>query len=215
MGAADDWARIEGELPPTWSEAQLSVHVEEPSRIVEVASLLGPLQPGRTPEGLRVHVRNATGNGGLEHAQRMFRKLDDARVWSSLALVDTQLSEAPAAEPEVAVSLAESWDEAVASLPPDWSDALLELELDSSDFIARAALLCAPLNPTRVPEELALRFRASGKAGYGAAAVMVRRCLERCDAEGITGRVRLLRSLADADNVATQGPVWRIAGKPV
>jgi len=44
---------------------------------------------------------------------------------------------------------------------------------------------------------------------------MVRRCLERMDAERITGSVRVLTVLSDTNNVATQGPVWRVAGRSV
>jgi hypothetical protein len=42
---------------------------------------------------------------------------------------------------------------------------------------------------------------------------MARRCLERLDAEGITGAVRVLRALSDTRPVATQGPVWYVGGK--
>ena len=44
---------------------------------------------------------------------------------------------------------------------------------------------------------------------------MVRRCLERCDAAGITGRVEVLRVLSDTRPVGTQGPVWQIEGRMV
>jgi hypothetical protein len=44
---------------------------------------------------------------------------------------------------------------------------------------------------------------------------MARRCFERMDAEGITGRVTVVHSLSDADNEVTQGPVWRVAGRSV
>ena len=44
---------------------------------------------------------------------------------------------------------------------------------------------------------------------------MARRCLERMDAEGITGSVSVLYGLSDAENAVTQGPVWRFAGKSV
>ena len=44
---------------------------------------------------------------------------------------------------------------------------------------------------------------------------MVRRCFERCDAEGIRGRVKVLRVLSDTYLVATQGPVWYVDGKSV
>ena len=35
-------------------------------------------------------------------------------------------------------------------------------------------------------------FRCARRAGYGVSPSMARRCLERCDAEGITGRIRIL-----------------------
>ena len=44
---------------------------------------------------------------------------------------------------------------------------------------------------------------------------MVRRCLEHLDAEGIVGRVRILRALSDTRLVATQGPVWYVGGRAV
>jgi hypothetical protein len=44
---------------------------------------------------------------------------------------------------------------------------------------------------------------------------MARRCLERMDAEGITGDVTVLHGLSDTDDVYTQGPVWRIGGRSV
>ncbi len=110
---------------------------------------------------------------------------------------------------------AAQWDAALATLPADWSDLLCELELTSSDHLSRAALLTAPLNPTRVPGRSAFRFRVARTFGYGASPEMTRRCLERLDAEGIPARLTLLHVLSDTDNVATQGPVWRVAGKAV
>ena len=111
--------------------------------------------------------------------------------------------------------MAAGWDAAVAALPPDWSDLLCELMLGASDLVPRAALLGAPLNPTRNPDATALRFRISGKQGYGASPGMARRCFERMDAEGITGRITVLNALSDTENAVTQGPVWRVAGRSV
>jgi hypothetical protein len=71
------------------------------------------------------------------------------------------------------------------------------------------------MNPSRVPDETALRFRASGKQGYGVSPQMARRCFERMDAEGIAGSLVVLQSLSDTENVVTQGPVWRLAGRSV
>jgi hypothetical protein len=44
---------------------------------------------------------------------------------------------------------------------------------------------------------------------------MVSRCLERCDEEGITGEVEILRALSDTFPVGTQGPVWYVGGRSV
>ena len=57
-----------------------------------------------------------------------------------------------------------------------------------------------------------LRFRAARTAGYGTAPEMARRCMERLDAERITGSLRALRVLSDTAHVSTQGPVWRVGG---
>jgi hypothetical protein len=44
---------------------------------------------------------------------------------------------------------------------------------------------------------------------------MARRCFERMDADEITGRISVLEGLSDTQNAATQGPVWRVAGRSV
>jgi hypothetical protein len=123
-------------------------------------------------------------------------------------------SPVPAA-PAPAAHLPGSWDAALASLPADWSDLLGEIELDSSDYVDRAALHLAPLNPRRVGTSLRMQFRSARRFGYGASAGMVRRCLERCDADGIRGRVEVLRVLSDTNPVGTQGPVWLLDGRTV
>jgi hypothetical protein len=112
-------------------------------------------------------------------------------------------------------TLAESWAAALATLPPDWSDQYAEVELLSTDYVERAALLMAPLNPRRDGGKPSLRFRSAASFGYGASPDMVRRCLERCDAEQIRGTVHVLRVLSDTDPVQTQGPVWYLAGRTV
>ncbi len=116
---------------------------------------------------------------------------------------------------EPAVSLPESWAAALATLPADWSDLLGEIDLDVADSFDRAALHLAPVNPRREGDRLALRFRCARTAGYGASPQMVRRCLERCDEEGIGGSVHVLRALSDTHPAQTQGPVWQISGRTV
>jgi hypothetical protein len=215
MRAVDQWAQIEEALDPTWAEARVVFTPEGAPD--EAAAVLGPLQPVRVGRELRFHV--ARSEGGPERVRNTLRSLDRKRIWGTVSLLDATAVAAPAAPPPGAAppsrTLTEAWDAAVAELPPDWSDVLGELELDSTDHIPRAALLGAPMNPTRVPGAIALRFRASGKQGYGVSPQMARRCFERMDAERITGRIRILHGLSDAENAVTQGPVWRVAGRSV
>ena len=214
MAAADQWARIEEALDPEWVELRLAFAPE--GAFAEAAAVLGPLQPVLVGDELRFHVTRS--DGGAERTRNTLSRLDRKRVWGTLALIDVAASDgsaAIAAIPIAALSLADSWDEVISSLPPDWSDLLCELELDSSDHVPRAALLGAPMNPTRVPAASSLRFRASGKQGYGVSPQMARRCFERMDADGITGRITILHGLSDTENAVTQGPVWRVAGRSV
>ena len=215
MRTVEQWAQIEQELPPDWSEAQLTFVAE--GSVDDAAAVLGPLQPGRVGDGLRLHIARA--EGGVERARNIFRRLDGRRIWGTLELIGAigDVVPGPATAETVVprASLAESWDAALAALPPDWSDVLCVIEVDSSDHLPRAALLGAPLNPSRVLGDVALQFRASGKQGYGVSPQMARRCFERMDAEGITGSIRVAYALSDTENVATQGPVWRLAGRSV
>lgn len=214
MRAAEQWTQIEQELDPEWAEVRLAFSPESSS--AEAAALLAPLQPVRVGDELRFHVTRADTGG--ERVLNVLQRLDGKRVWGTLVLIDaTSRGEPGPSPPSMPPSgpLAAQWDYLVATLPPDWSDVLAELELDSSDNMPRAALLGAPMNPTRVPDELALRFRVCGKQGYGVAPQMARRCCERLDAESITGRIVVVHDLSDTANDDTQGPVWRVAGRSV
>ena len=216
MRAVEQWRALEAELGEAWERARLVFTVDDREAVPDAAGVLGPIGAGRVGNELRFELSRS--GGGPEKLRNLLGHLDRKRVWGDLTLVEVEHASpgAPlAAAPEPRSSLAANWDAEVAKLPAGWRDLLCELELDSTDYLARAALLGAPLNPTRNPDEIALRFRASSGGGYGTAAVMVRRCLERMDAEGITGRVRVLTALSDTENVATQGPVWRVAGKSV
>ena len=214
MRAADQWAEIEESLPTEWAEDLLSFTPE--GSVADAAAILGPLQPGRVGEELRLDVTRSDGGAGARaqplRAARPAADLGDAR-----APRVQEEAHADSAAPDVAAatSLVESWHEVLSELPPDWSDLLCELELDSSDHLPRAALLGAPLNPTRVVDANALRFRCSGKQGYGVSPGMARRCFERMDAEGIAGRITIVQALSDTENAVTQGPVWRVAGRSV
>jgi hypothetical protein len=212
MRLADQWRKLEEALPAGWSEARLSLTTEQASELARAAAVLGPLGAGRRNGSLVFTVQRAGGASGPEAARRLFAVLDRERVWSTLRLEEVRAAAAPAQEP-APLPLAEAWDAELAALPEDWSDLLCRLELDSSDYLPRAALLCAPVNPTRDPDAIAFLFRCARRAGYGVSPGMARRCLERCDAEGITGSVAVLRALSETDNVATQGPVWYVGGR--
>lgn len=211
MRAVDQWQAIEAGLPEGWEEVRLAFVPEGPAE--EAAALLLALRPGRVDDEVRLHVRRDLGEATT--LRNLLGRLDEKRVWGVLTLLDATAAPVASREREMPLGLAEAWDREVSLLPAGWRDLLCELEIDSGALLPRAALLGAPLNPTRVPGASALRFRASSGGGYGTAEQMVRRCLERMDAEGITGRVRVLNALSDTENVATQGPVWRIAGKSV
>jgi hypothetical protein len=217
MRAVDQWQLIERDLPESWEQAQISFVVEEASQLSAAAGVLGPLGAGRSGSEIRVQVQRGA-SGGPEALKNLLRALDRKRIWGTLNLVDV-LADVPPLRVTAPVDrrppLAEQWDAALERLSPTWSDLLCELEVDSSDYLNRGALLGAPLNPTRNPDLLALRFRVARTKGYGAPPELVRRCFERMDADGITGSVTVLNALSETDNVYTQGPVWRVAGRSV
>ena len=216
MQAAGQWKLIERDLGADWDEAHLMFSVEDPGAIGDAAAVLAPLGPGRARGELRFQIRRE--GGGPDKVRNLVGRLDRKRIWGTLTLVESRAearTTAPADEPREALGIVESWDAALADLPPGWRDLLCELELDSTDYLPRAALLGAPLNPTRNPEKLELQFRVSSGAGYGTSPGMARRCLERIEGDGITGRTKVLNALCDTGNEATLGPVWRIAGRSV
>jgi hypothetical protein len=213
MGLVDQWRRLGSELPTGWSEARLALTLPHSEQRERAAFLLSPASPSPAGETFRFAVRKTGGTIGPDQCTKLLRKLDDERILGTLALVETVQREQVTEQPNEA--LAKAWTNAVAELPPDWSDLYCELEVDSSDYLDRAALLVAPLNPARVRGRSAFRFRVAQRFGYGASPQMMARCLERVDADGITGRLTVLRVLSDTHNVATQGPVWRVEGKAV
>lgn len=215
MKLVDQWETVERALPPDWRAVQLTLVTEQASELPRAAQVLGPMSVGRVEGELVLHVLRAGGAQGPEAARRLFARLDESRVWCELTHTRVESGRVPAAllDEPAARSVAASWDAALKPLPPDATDLLGELELTSSDHLDRAALLCAPLNPTRETARLAFVFRCSGGQGYGVSPAMARRCFARLDEEGISGTTRVLRSLSDLDNVATQGAVWLVGGR--
>jgi hypothetical protein len=212
----DQWAALERRLPVDWETIGLRISTEQPDEIAEAARVLGPMNVGRVGDQLAVTVRRAGGASGPEAARRLFGRLDQGRIWCLLEQEAVGVREPEVATAETAreaAPVAEAWDAALAELPSGWSDLLCSLELASSDLLPRAALLCAPINPTRERGAVAFTFRCASREGYGVSPAMARRCFERLDAEDIDGEVSVLRVVSDTDNVATQGPVWYVGGK--
>ena len=205
------WITLERELPPNWSDVRLVLKVREQDAD-RAAALLGGANPLRSGNSLRLFV-SRTGGFGPEALRRALLRLDRQGIAGTLELAG--VTEAEAATAAVAATLVAQWDAGLATLPSDWSDMLAEVVLRSSDHLERAALLTAPMNPTRPGKRLALQFRVARCFGYGVSAEMARRCLERLDEEGIGGELTILRVLCDTDAVATQGPVWRVGRRAV
>ena len=205
------WINLERELPRNWSDLRLVLKVREQDA-ERAAALLGGANPMRRGDSILLFV-SRSGGFGPEALRRALLRLDRQGIGGTLELAGvTEAEAATELEPE---SLVAAWDAEVAKLPADWSDMYAEIVLRSSDHLERAALLVAPMNPTRPGQTLALRFRVARRFGYGISPAMARRCLERLDEEGISGELHILGVLCDTHPVATQGPVLRVGGKAV
>jgi hypothetical protein len=204
---------IERAMPREWGEARLVLDVADDARCDRAAALLGPANPGRLGKRIRFGVSRRGAGIAPEATRRLLKRLDDEGIVGELELVGVQ--ETPSAERREREGLRAQWERALAALPADWSDLYAEVRFDSTDYVERAALLLAPVNPARYGAQNALRFRSAHHFGYGVSPEMAGRCFERCDLEGITGTVEILRVLSDTHPVGTQGPVWLVGGRSV
>jgi hypothetical protein len=210
MKLVEQWDAVEARLPASWDDVRVTLTTEEPSRLARAAAVLGPLNPVRVEDRLVFYIRRTGGAAAPQNARRLFARLDRERVW---CLLDRgEVHEAERVVTPVREPVARSWDTALALLPDDWSELLCRLEIEGSDLLPRAALLCAPINPTRDRESIGFLFRA-GRVGFGVSAAMARRCFERLDGEQIAGSVTVLRVLSDTRPVASQGSSWIVAGR--
>ena len=213
MSLTGEWSAAQAGLPDGWGSARLELIVSE-GDYERAAALLGPAQPYMAAAGVLHFGVALDGSGpGVEAVGRLLARIEAAGIGGSVTVLSsvTVAVVAPVAE----MTLAESWDAALANLPSDWSDLVGEIDLISSDYLDLAALQLAPINPRLTPPGTVLRFRCAAKFGYGATPGMVRRCLERCDAKGIRGSVSISRALSDSKPVGTQGPIWQIDGRTV
>ena len=203
----DQWKTLGSELPSGWSAAELELRLEQRSEGELASRLLGPAQPYRPEPGvLRFRVARDGSAPSPDGIQRLLRRIDTERIHGKLALIGSSAREQQVAPEEE--SLVAAWEAAAAGLPADWSHALCELELRSTDYVDRASLDCVPMNLRRIGDTTRLQFRAARTFGYGASPSMIKRCLERCDDDGIKGTVRILNAVSSSDPVGTQGPVW-------
>jgi len=210
VAVAEQWKRIGSELPEGWARVELRLQLPDRAAADRAAATLAPAGPFRAaPTVLAFAIARDGSAVGPENAVRLLSRIPRG----TLVLESSQA--AAKAAPAPASTLAESWDAAIAGLPADWSDAWVELALTSTDYVERASVLCIQTNPRRDGDRAALRFRAARRSGYGVAAGMARRCLERCDGEGIGGAVSVLRVLCDTDHAGTQGPSWILDGQTV
>jgi hypothetical protein len=214
MSLVGQWQRIEPGLPPDWAEAQLELVITDEAQAERAAALLGPLAPGRFGKQIRFFTARRGAGPVPDAVARLLARLDEEPIDGRLELLSVERA-AVAAVPAPKPTLVTAWDAAVAELPDDWSDLHAEVELTSSDHLDGAALLMAPLNPSRYGPILGFRYRVARRFGYGASPQMARRCLARLDEDGIPGKVRILRALSETRPVATQGPVWYVDGKVV
>jgi hypothetical protein len=213
MALVDQWRAIEESLPEGWESAQLRLIVTDRSRGERAAALLGPANPGRFGSFVTFAVARSGGGSSPNLVRRLLARLDAEGIDGTLDAVGTE--ERAAAVVSAPGGLAQQWDGILEQLPEDWSDLYAEVELASSDHLERGALLLAPVNPSRVRERTAFRFRVARRFGYGASPEMTRRCFERLDSENIRGTVRILWALSDTRPVYTQGPVWYVGGRAV
>jgi hypothetical protein len=210
---ADRFNEIERELPGDWSDATLLLTVADDARCDRAAALLGPANPGKLGKKVRFGTTRRGGGIAPEGIRRLLRRIDTEGIQGDLELVGAR--EAAPAELRTRESLRDQWKRALDGLPSDWSDLYGEVRFDSTDYLERAALLLAPVNPARFGGANALRFRSAHHFGYGVSPEMATRCFERCDDEGMTGEVEILRALSDTNPVGTQGPVWLVGGRAV
>ncbi len=148
-------------------------------------------QPG--PRRRRAPLpRHALGRAAPSARGTVSRRLDRKRIWGTLALVEvarTPRRRRPTDPPANARRSSRPGTSALASSRP--TGAISSASSSSTRATTCPAPLSSvrPLNPTRVPDAIALRFRASGKQGYGVSPGWRAGASSAWTREGITGRI--------------------------
>jgi hypothetical protein len=208
----DQFSELEQGIEGTWSSLELELVLADEALMDRAAALLGPATPGRAGNRLRFATARHGRGIGPEALRRLLTRLDEEGIEGKLRLLRAEEAES---QLSVRETLHDQWTRALAAMPSDWSDIYAEVRLDSSDYVEPGALLLAPVNPSRCGGVATLCFRCARRFGYGVSPEMAARCVQRCDEQGITGNVEILRVLSDTDPVATQGPVWLVGGRVV
>ena len=211
VSVARQWETIGSNLPDGWARASLRLELKDDETADEAAAMLGPTGAYRSAPNVLLFT--VARDGSATSPANITRLL--ANVPNGTLSLSGSQGAAEVVETREALPLTEAWDHALATLPADWSDLYAEIELTSTDYVERAAVFCIQCNPRREGTRAAFRFRSARLAGYGVSPEMARRCFERCDGAGITGRIEILRVISGSRHVATQGPVWLSAGKTI
>jgi hypothetical protein len=196
-----------------WTDLTLQLTLADETEVGRATALLAPAAPARLGSKIRFAATRSGSGIGPEAARRLLRRLDRERIRGTLEVVGVQ--KAATEKRARRTRLQEQWEQQLALLPPDWSDLYAQVTFDSSDYLEPAALLVAPLNPSRFGNSATFRFRCAHHFGYGASPEMTARCFARCDEQAITGTLEILHVLSDSQPVGTQGPVWFVAGRNV
>ena len=212
----DQWGAIERRLPRDWESVALRLRTEQPEELSEAARILAPMTVGRVGDHLAFTVRRAGGPSGPEAARRLFRRLDEARIWCLL-----EQAEIDVAAPDLGDARRGARGVAAPRAGTRRSRSFRRTGARSSASSSSGRAPSFRVRPWSVPRSTrrvtgnvsGFTFRCARRAGYGVSPEMARRCFERLDEEGIPGAVSVLRLVSDADNVATQGAVWYVGGK--
>ena len=82
MSYARTWPQLEALLPSGWSEAGVSLRVEDAQRLARVGAILGPLNPGRSGDSFVFRLVAGGGVNGGEAVKRALVRLADERIGS-------------------------------------------------------------------------------------------------------------------------------------
>ena len=210
---------IEARLPRGWEDVAADVTTEEPGRLAAAAAVLAPAGAGTRRRRARVpRAAVPEARSGPEAARACSRGSTSKRIWGDRS---RRRRRRGGCDPRShrGAQAGDTRSRAVGRGARDAPARLERAALRAGDRLERlpaprrAALRAA--EPDARPRRGSRFASALGRGGYGVSPSMARRCFERLDEEGITGAdPRAARALRHG-HVATQGPVWLVAGRSV